>query len=248
MEVTFVRWLKAAGDTIEVGDPLFEVDTEKSVMVVEAYAAGTLAEATASEGDIVAPRDVIGRILAPGEPAQAMPSSPSAPTTPELPSPAGESSGAVNSSSAAPVGASGTTPAASRPAGTRRGGISPRARRVAAKLGVAVDRLHGSGPDGLITETDVRAAAEVAPAAAAPSEPADEAKRERSRQRGRSPDHVSVAVDPAFLSRPRSRCRGRSCCGQADAVDMCRGGAGAGTTSRLQSGLGWRPTRATRGR
>ena len=38
MDVTFVRWLKSAGDDVAVGDPLFEVDTEKSVMVVKKVA------------------------------------------------------------------------------------------------------------------------------------------------------------------------------------------------------------------
>jgi pyruvate dehydrogenase E2 component (dihydrolipoamide acetyltransferase) len=151
MDVTFVRWLKAAGEAVAVGDPLFEVDTDKSVMVVEAYAAGTLVDLLASEGDIVTPRQVIGRILAPGEPAAGSaaiehsgpaalprPPAPGEPSaTLDLPAPADRSTGASTAQLRA----------------------SPRARRVAAELGVELGSFAGSGPDGLITEADVQAAA-----------------------------------------------------------------------------------------
>ena len=80
MEVVFVRWLKAEGDEVAVGETLFEVDTEKSVMEVEAYAAGTLVELAVAEGDIIQTRQVIARILAPGEDAR--PVEPPPPTTP----------------------------------------------------------------------------------------------------------------------------------------------------------------------
>lgn len=42
-EATIVRWLKAVGDPIEKGEPLFEIQTAKSVVEVEAPASGTLA-------------------------------------------------------------------------------------------------------------------------------------------------------------------------------------------------------------
>lgn len=149
MEVTFVRWLKQPGDEVAAGDPLFEVDTEKSVMVVEAYASGTLVDVRVGEGVTVAPRDVIGRLLGPGE---ALTNGDT-----EAPSIQGEPPGTVESSSAVPAAA---PPAAPAPApGAVSGRLSPRARRVAEELGVSTDGLAGSGPDGLVTESDVRAAA-----------------------------------------------------------------------------------------
>lgn len=165
MDVIFVRWLKAEGDEIAVGDPLFEVDTEKSVMEVEAYAAGTLTGLTVGEGDSVQTRQVIARILAPGESAAA----PSPAATP----PPSRSPGTADSSSAVPATSSGT--AGSR---TRQAGVSPRARRTAKKLGVATDALTGSGPDGLITEADVRAAVEGG-AASVPAARPDATERSR---------------------------------------------------------------------
>lgn len=170
MEVVFVRWLKAEGDEVAVGETLFEVDTEKSIMEVEAYAAGTLVELAVAEGDIIQTRQVIARILAPGEDAR-----PVEPPPPATPPPSG-SPGADRSSSTVPATSSGS-PAAER--GTRRGGVSPRARRVAKKLGLDTAALVGSGPDGLITEADVRAAADDSgsSALAAPTDAADRARR-----------------------------------------------------------------------
>jgi pyruvate dehydrogenase E2 component (dihydrolipoamide acetyltransferase) len=148
MDVTFVRWLKEPGDEVVVGDPLFEVDTDKSIMTVEAYAAGTLVETTVGEGDIVTPRQVIGHILAPGE-VRSIPPATTAPTP-------GASAGAVESSSAAPADTFSSTRSA---VGTSIG-ASPRARRAAQELGVDLAALKGNGPGGLVTEADVLAAAQ----------------------------------------------------------------------------------------
>ena len=43
-EVVLVRWLKREGDAVDKGDPLFEVDTDKYVVEIEAFASGTLTE------------------------------------------------------------------------------------------------------------------------------------------------------------------------------------------------------------
>jgi pyruvate dehydrogenase E2 component (dihydrolipoamide acetyltransferase) len=194
MEVVFVRWLKAEGDEVAVGEPLFEVDTEKSVMEVEAYAAGTLTGLEVGEGDTVQTRQVIARILAPGEepapaaladdrepsPTSEHPGSGASGTPTDHVSPLpGWSPGTADSSSAVPA----TSPApVSAP---RRAGVSPRARRVAKQLGVDTAALVGSGSNGLITEADVRAAAAAERAhVAAPQtgstaspDPADRARR-----------------------------------------------------------------------
>ena len=42
--VKVVRWLKNVGDTISLGEPLVEVETEKSVIEIEATMSGTLVE------------------------------------------------------------------------------------------------------------------------------------------------------------------------------------------------------------
>src|SRR5258708_13457523 len=43
-EVKVVRWLKNVGDRVATGEPLLEVETEKSVVEIEAIASGRLAQ------------------------------------------------------------------------------------------------------------------------------------------------------------------------------------------------------------
>src|SRR6266567_3701028 len=50
-EGKIVRWLKKPGDKIEKGEPLFEVETDKVTMEVEAYKAGFLRELLVAEGE-----------------------------------------------------------------------------------------------------------------------------------------------------------------------------------------------------
>src|SRR3954466_13207985 len=49
---TIVRWLKAEGDTVEKGEPLYELDTEKVTQEVEAEASGVLLKIAVSEGEV----------------------------------------------------------------------------------------------------------------------------------------------------------------------------------------------------
>ena len=61
-EVTIARWLKSAGSVVNAGEPLFEVDIDKSVIEVEAAENGILVEIRAGEGATVMPLEVIGVI------------------------------------------------------------------------------------------------------------------------------------------------------------------------------------------
>ncbi len=49
----FVAWLKEEGDLVEVGEPIYEVETDKVVRQVEAEEAGRLGEQLVEEGDEV---------------------------------------------------------------------------------------------------------------------------------------------------------------------------------------------------
>jgi len=60
--VTLVRWLKREGDTVALGEPLFEVETDKGVSQVECAAEGTLVSRLVAEGATVAAGDSIARI------------------------------------------------------------------------------------------------------------------------------------------------------------------------------------------
>ena len=62
-----VSWLVSEGDEVTKGQPLVEVETDKTTVELESTAAGVLARIVAAEGDIVPINGVLAVILAPGE-------------------------------------------------------------------------------------------------------------------------------------------------------------------------------------
>jgi pyruvate dehydrogenase E2 component (dihydrolipoamide acetyltransferase) len=64
-----IHWLKSAGDSVTKGEPLMEIETDKTTVEIEAPATGTLANVTAQAGDVVPVGQRIAIILAPGETA-----------------------------------------------------------------------------------------------------------------------------------------------------------------------------------
>ena len=61
-EGTVLRWMKAVGDEVALGEELVEIETDKANMVFEADAAGTLIEIVADEGDTLPIGEVIARV------------------------------------------------------------------------------------------------------------------------------------------------------------------------------------------
>src|SRR5919201_3451 len=49
---TIIKWLKAEGDRVEKGDPLYELDTDKVTQEVEADASGVLLKIAVQEGEV----------------------------------------------------------------------------------------------------------------------------------------------------------------------------------------------------
>ncbi len=199
-EGKIVRWFKSAGDTVQPGDNLFEIETDKVSMEVPATEAGVLSEIRVLEGEVAPVGAIVGVI---GDAAAGV-------TSGEL-KPAPAARGAPASSTAAatrPPAADGkSAPAAARTAGqpirldpffevrtpernfgpARLSGgvtVTPLARRLAAETGIDLARLHGSGPRGRIVARDVETAPRPAPAAAAVLA-------------GPSADQVKALYDPA---------------------------------------------------
>ena len=50
-EARVAAWLKAVGDTVAVGEPIAEIETEKATVELESPAAGTLAEILVPAGE-----------------------------------------------------------------------------------------------------------------------------------------------------------------------------------------------------
>lgn len=62
-EVEFVQWLVETGGRLVRGTPMFEVDTDKTVVSIDASVDGTLVSKSVHDGDLVMPRDRIGVAL-----------------------------------------------------------------------------------------------------------------------------------------------------------------------------------------
>ena len=72
-EGTVSLWVKAVGDSVQPGDPLFEIETDKSSMEIPATCAGVLSEIRVAKGAVVAVGTVVAVITEAGTNAQAAP-------------------------------------------------------------------------------------------------------------------------------------------------------------------------------
>jgi pyruvate dehydrogenase E2 component (dihydrolipoamide acetyltransferase) len=180
-EGTILKWLKASGDEVRLGEAIAEIETDKATMTYEADAAGFL-QIVAAEGETLAIGAVIANMLAsPEEAAGPVAESagaataavaPPAPAETPPPAPAETPPPAERELVPATAGAAEHEPALEATAPAAAGGrvkASPVARRIAAELGVDLARVVGSGPDGRVVKADVVAAGNGAAAAAPPA-------------------------------------------------------------------------------
>lgn len=141
---------KNVGDTVEVGDVLFEYETDKASFQEEAQEAGVILALFAEEGDEV---PVLENLLVIGQEGESF--AEFAPDGAADSAPAEEAKEEV----AAPVVEEKVVAKPKATEGDSTGFISPRAKNLAEKEGVATADLAGSGPNGRIIERDVQAAA-----------------------------------------------------------------------------------------
>jgi pyruvate dehydrogenase E2 component (dihydrolipoyllysine-residue acetyltransferase) len=131
------RWLVREGQEVAEDEPLVEIQTDKTTVEIPSPAAGTVARILVPEGQVVPVGTVLVVIGGDGEaPLSSVP----AVATPALSE--GQSLGLVPQGQAARVRA------------------TPLVRRIAQELGVDLGLLTPSGPNGQVTEADVRAAAD----------------------------------------------------------------------------------------
>ncbi|MDX6411626.1 MAG: hypothetical protein QOE91_1142 [Gaiellaceae bacterium] len=148
---TIVKWLKSEGESVEKGEPLYELDTDKVTQEVEADASGVLLKIAVPEGEVQV-GSTIAVIGEQGEDA----------TVSEAPSSNGKGAGAGQVEKAAPEPE--TDVAVVQDAGhgpTSEGGrvkASPLARRIARERGIDLASVRGTGPDGRIVAEDVERA------------------------------------------------------------------------------------------
>lgn len=130
-EGKLLEWKAKPGDKVKRGDIVAVVDTSKAAVEVEAWEEGTMHEWIVKPGETVPVGTVMALLLAPGE----------------------DAASAVRPRPAAAVPAA--APAVA-PSARRR--ISPAARKHAEDLGVNLDQVEGTGPQGAVTAEDVEKA------------------------------------------------------------------------------------------
>jgi len=151
-----VEWKKKPGESVEAGEVICVIETEKTTYEIEAPGAGTLAKIVVDEGSTVPVGELMGIILGPGEELAEVPAAapeatakaekPAAPAKEEIPPARVE---------AAEVG--------------REVKSSPLARKIAAEHGINLATVKGTGPGGRIAKEDVLRAIEAGKAKAPPT-------------------------------------------------------------------------------
>ncbi|WP_182525235.1 2-oxoglutarate dehydrogenase, E2 component, dihydrolipoamide succinyltransferase [Nocardioides dongkuii] len=166
IEGTVSSWLKQVGDTVEVGEPICEVATDKVDTEIESTIAGVLAEQRYAEGETVQVGEPLGVVTEDGT----LPST--APTGPAVTPPAATAAAQDTTPSASAGPTTPGRPVALRPGpfdheeqarrvlgGLARSGrpaASPGARRLATELGVDLGSVTGTGGAGHVTRDDVQ--------------------------------------------------------------------------------------------
>ncbi len=163
-EGTLAKWLVKVGDTVNSGEIMAEIETDKATMEFEAVDEGTIAVILVEEGsENVAVGTVIAMLAEEGEDIGdvSAPSAAPAPSAQAEPEPAAETPAAP---APAPAPASAAKPAPASSEG--RIVASPLAKRIAEQKGVDLSQVTGSGPNGRIVKADVEgSSASSAPAA-----------------------------------------------------------------------------------
>lgn len=134
-EMKLVQWFKAVGNHVVEGEPLFEAESDKTTLEVEAAATGTLLEVACQPGEVVASGTVLAWLGEPGE---------------EIPSATTPAPRAAPPGSAPAVGEARVAPPEGRVQAT------PAARTLAREHGVELSSLVGTGPEGRLERRDVQ--------------------------------------------------------------------------------------------
>ncbi|MEH6632091.1 MAG: pyruvate dehydrogenase complex dihydrolipoamide acetyltransferase [Halopseudomonas aestusnigri] len=154
-EGTLARWLVKEGDTVNSGDILAEIETDKATMEVETIDEGTIAKILIPDGsEGVQVNQVIAILLEEDEDASALDvAAPDPATKPET----------VNETpvaTASPVPQVAPAPATPIAATGDRVFASPLARRMASQESLDLSAVQGTGPHGRIVKADILVALE----------------------------------------------------------------------------------------
>ncbi|TPI07664.1 biotin/lipoyl-binding protein, partial [Mesorhizobium sp. B4-1-3] len=188
------RWFAEEGARVKKGDVLFEIETDKAAMEIDAPASGTLRNITGKERVDIPVGEPVAWIYADDEVYSAETPQKKAPISP----PVGEMSAKPTEGGAVPPTSHSFAPPSGLPAISPSGGeisqspivarATPLARRLAREAGLAIAGIAGSGPRGRVVRADVEAAV-AAKGATIPVQP---------------PAAIPVEVPPAPAPKPMS--------------------------------------------
>jgi pyruvate dehydrogenase E2 component (dihydrolipoamide acetyltransferase) len=139
-EGEIARWLVAEGQEIAEDDPLVEVQTDKTTVEIPSPAGGKVARILVGEGDVVPVGTVLVVIGEDGE----------------APAPVSGDESRAEPPASVPATAQGQSPGRGQ---TRRVRATPLVRRMAEELGIDLSSIEATGPQGRVTDEDVRRAA-----------------------------------------------------------------------------------------
>jgi len=170
---TLVKWLKQEGEPVEKDESLFELETDKTVVEVPSPGRGLLKKILIRDGVVE-----VGKTVAfIGDASDRLPE--------VAEKKGGKSTGIRASTRTAPP---------FQPAQVSGGRATPAARRRARELGLNLDKLEGTGPEGRITQEDVE---RLASAGQSPSPVEDHRRliRERTSHAWRTVPHIHIGGD-----------------------------------------------------
>ena len=145
-DAEIVQWLKQEGDPVEVGEPIFTIQTDKAEIECESTASGVLLKILAPAGS---ERPVLSVVALVGEAGESLPDL--AQYGADAPAPAPASAPAEQLPTTSTLSTAPATPSSGSSA------VSPRARCAAEAQGIDPSTLQGSGAGGRVIEADVLA-------------------------------------------------------------------------------------------
>ena len=145
-EGLLVRWVKQVGETINKGDVLAEIETDKATVEVESSVSGVVLQLIADQGTMVPVNAPIAVVGAAGEKVEEVES--------------GKKKEESGKSDAAPQSAPTTAPVSQTSAPLDAGSVkaSPLAKKIARDQKVDLSNVKGTGPGGRIVRKDIEAA------------------------------------------------------------------------------------------
>ncbi|MBI2855915.1 MAG: 2-oxo acid dehydrogenase subunit E2 [Chloroflexi bacterium] len=156
-EGTLVRWLKQEGEAVHRGEVIAEIETDKAVVEMEAYASGVLLKAVIAEGATTPVGETIAFIGEAGETVPEWEASPGPSPRDEAKVEVAEGDASAPARAEAEETAEGAEEAPSSARQRGRVRASPLARSLAEEKGIDLAQVNGSGPGGRVSRDDVLA-------------------------------------------------------------------------------------------